>query len=60
LGTGAAKIGWNGEYNIPVVRPGQYDLILILVHGGVMAIVQLLHVEPVEAGKVTRYDFQTK
>jgi len=60
LMTSAAKIGMNGEYTIPVVRPGQYDLILIVVPSGIMLTAHLLNVEPVEAGKVTKYDYPTK
>lgn len=60
LMTSAAKIGWDGKYTIPVVRPGQYDLILIIVSSGVMLKVHLLNVDSIEAGKITRYDLPMK
>jgi len=60
LMTSAADVRGDGKYNMLFVHPGQYDLILIVVHAGIMMQVHLLNVGPVEAGKVTRYDFAGK
>jgi hypothetical protein len=59
-GTSAAKTGPDGSYTLTDVPPGTYDLILMIVSSGVVVTIQLINVDPVQAGEITVHDFATQ
>jgi len=53
----AARVGGDGSYRIPLVRPGEYGLILVYaVRGGQSGAVLRYNAGVVRAGKTTEYD----
>lgn len=59
-GRTAAPIRVDGSYVFDNLLPGEYDLALVIISSGLATIVELKNVEPVRAGRITRYDFVTK
>jgi len=58
---GAYDLGLSidGSYIFLGVNPGKYDLLLILISNGIAASIELINVDPVQAGKTVEYNFQT-
>jgi hypothetical protein len=59
LGQSVALIKDDGSYTLSNVTPGKYELILIIPSGITLSI-HFINVEPVQAGEITVYNFQTK
>jgi hypothetical protein len=57
---GASKVVANGSYIFPSVFPGKYNLLLIMISNGVAISIELINVDPVQAGKTVEYNFSTK
>jgi hypothetical protein len=54
----AVRVSGDGSYRIPLVRPGEYGLILVYaVRGGQSGAIVRFNAGVVEAGKITEYDF---
>lgn len=62
LRLGAYDLGASGtgSYIFPAVFPGEYDLLLIIISNGIAMTIELINVDPVEAGKTVEYNFTTK
>jgi hypothetical protein len=56
----ATKINKDGTYIINKVIPGKYDLLLAIYSSGLVITIHMINVDPVEAGKYVRHDFNTK
>lgn len=57
---GANELGADGSYIFPAVFPGEYDLLLIIISNEIAISIELINVDPVEAGKTVEYNFTAK
>ena len=60
LGQNAASVGTDGSYTITDVPPGEYGLVLIYKGGGMVGTTLERDCDPVQAGKATKCDIETK
>jgi hypothetical protein len=57
---GATEVVANGNYIFPTVFPGKYELLLIIISNGVIISIELINVDPVQAGNTVEYNYSTK
>jgi hypothetical protein len=60
LGKNAASVDTNGRYTITDVPPGEFGLVLIYKGYNTMGTSLKRDLDPVEAGKVTKFDIETE
>ena len=60
LGQNSTSVETNGSYTITDVPPGEYGLVLIYKGDGLMGTTLERDLDPVQAGKVTKCDIETK
>jgi hypothetical protein len=59
LGQNASSVDANGNYTITDVPPGEYGLVLIYKGDNFMGTSLERDLDPVQAGRVTKYDIET-
>jgi hypothetical protein len=57
---GATEVTANGSYIFPAVFPGKYELLLIIISNGIAVSIELINVDPVQAGNTVEYNFTSK
>ena len=57
---GATNVVADGSYIFPAVFPGKYELLLIIISNGTALSIELINVDPVQAGNTVVYNFTTK